>query len=104
MAQLAAESKCKESSIVFNDNLKRDEEIHSDLEKADKKIQAYVNQQGANSSQPEDWHDNQRVWLHDLRYGYFHFSAKSTSPLLSLAAPHAPNYENGKRQRKTRPG
>jgi len=109
MAQLARETDSPDSCIVFSKNIEEKEEILSDsnLEKAYKKIKTYVKQhetKDAYSSQPEDWHDNQRDWLRDLRYGYFHFSAKSTSPLLSLVAPHAPRYINGKRQRKTHPG
>jgi len=107
MARLARETDCTESSIVFEDKLEDSEEIIAELEAANTAIQTYVDQhkaKGARSSQPEDWHDNQRGWLRDLRYGYFHFSAKSAPPSMSALFPHAPNYENGKRQRKTRPG
>ncbi|MCF6336677.1 MAG: DUF2235 domain-containing protein [Gammaproteobacteria bacterium] len=101
MAQLAKESDCKESSIVFKDKLERSEEIHSDLERANKEIQAYVNQhKGARSSRPEDWHDNQWDWLRELRYSHFHFSAKFSV----IISPHAPRYIDGKRQRMTHPG
>jgi len=107
MAQLARETDSPDSSIIFKDKLERSEEIISDpdiksnLKTAYEEIEAYVNQhkaKGAYNSRPEDWHDNQRDWLRDMRYDYFHFSAKS------ILSPHMPRYENGKRQRKTRPG
>ena len=66
------------------------------LELADEEIQAYVNQhqtKGARSSRPEDWHDNQRGWLRDLRHDYFHFSAR-------LEIGNGPRYENGQRLRE----
>ena len=101
MARFAQESDSKDSSIAFKNKLGKNEYIPPMLELAYEEIQAYVDQhqaKGARSSRPEDWHDNQRGWLRDLRYGYFHFSAQAAS------IPNAPRYIDGKRQRMTRPG
>ncbi len=101
MARFARESDSKGGPIIFNDKFPLKEEIPPMLELADEEIKAYVNQhkaKGARSSHPEHWHDNQRGWLRDLRYGYFHFSAKAAS------IANAPSYIDGKRQRMTRPG
>ncbi|MCF6324613.1 MAG: DUF2235 domain-containing protein [Gammaproteobacteria bacterium] len=97
MAEFAREP---ENKISFDDKLYDSEEILPELELAQQEIQAYVGQhqgKGSRSSQAEDWHDNDRSWLRDLRYGYFHFSAK-------LSFAHAPRYIGGQRRRMTYAG
>ena len=90
----------RESELVFKSKLARREKIPPALELAYEEILAYVSQhqaKGAYSSQPEHWHDNQRLWLCALRYRYFHFSAR-------LEIGNGPRLKNGKRQREYHDG
>ncbi|MBL1259852.1 MAG: DUF2235 domain-containing protein [Thiotrichaceae bacterium] len=85
----------RDSGLTFDSRFEGNENIPPALELADEEIQAYVGQhqaRGAYSSQPADWHDNQRSWLRTLRHDYFHFSAR-------LEIGNGPRYENGKRLR-----
>ena len=97
MAELAREP---ENKINFKNRLERNEKIPPELELAQQEIQAYVDQhkgKGTRTSETVHWHDNDRSWLRDLRYGYFHFSAK-------LAFGHGPRYIGGQRRRMTYAG
>ena len=97
MADLAREP---ENKINFKNRLERNEKIPPELELAQQEIQAYVDQhkgKGTRTSETVHWHDNDRSWLRDLRYGYFHFSAK-------LAFGHGPRYIGGQRRRMTYAG
>ncbi|VAW87348.1 hypothetical protein MNBD_GAMMA18-282, partial [hydrothermal vent metagenome] len=94
MADLAREP---ENKISFDDRLDGREKIPPALELAQQEIKAYVDQhkgKGCRTSEAAHWHDNERSWLRDLRYGYFHFSAK-------LAFGHGPRYIGGQRRRMT---
>jgi len=97
MAEFAREP---ENEISFDEELDEDEKPPPALELAQQEVQAYVGQhqgKGAGSSRAEHWHDNDRPWLRDLRYGYCHFSAK-------LSFAHAPRYIGGQRRRMTYAG
>ncbi len=90
----------RESKIIFDDKFELKEKIPAALDTANQEILAYVGQhqaKGAYSSQAAHWHDNQRSWLRDLRYGYFHFSAR-------LEIGNGPRYENGERLREYHDG
>lgn len=85
----------RENEIKINSELEIDEDVSSDLKAVQSKLDKYVNQhkgKGAYTSKATDWHDNTRAWLCDLRYGYFHFSAR-------LELGNGPRYINGKRER-----
>jgi hypothetical protein len=97
MAELAQEP---ENKISFKSKLGRNEKIPPELELAQQEIQTYVDQhkgKGSRSSLAAHWHDNNRAWLRDLRYSYFHFSAK-------LELGYAPRYMDGQRRRMTYAG
>ncbi len=85
----------RDGEIVVNSELEMDEDIPSKLATAKNEVENYVNQhknKGAYTSKAKDWHDNKREWLCDLRYGYFHFSAR-------LDPGNGPRYIKGKRGR-----
>ena len=85
----------RENEITLNPKLDYDEKIIPELNVVKIEVDKYVNQhkgKGAYTSKATDWHDNTRAWLCDLRYGYFHFSAR-------LELGNGPRYINGKRER-----
>lgn len=67
------------SEVSIDTKLEQIENIPSQLQSVKQEVEAYVSShegKGAFSSKPEDWHDNGRSWLRDLRHDYFHFSAR----------------------------
>ncbi|MCP4464028.1 MAG: DUF2235 domain-containing protein [Planctomycetaceae bacterium] len=86
----------RSSEIILKGRLESVENIPSELVAVKQEVDSYVSKhegKGAFSSQPQDWHDNDRSWLRDLRYRYFHFSAR-------LEIGNGPNFENGRRVRQ----
>ncbi len=86
----------RRNEISIKGRLESVENIPSALVTVKQEVDAYVSKhegKGAFSSQPQDWHDSDRSWLRDLRYGYFHFSAR-------LEIGNGPNFENGRRVRQ----
>ena len=89
----------KKKDILFEAKLERVEEVPPELESVHKEIKAYAAQHdtlGARTSKAEDWHDNVRGWLRELRHRYFHFSAHYSSPSV---VGHIPRIEGGARIR-----
>ncbi|MBI1425476.1 MAG: hypothetical protein GC149_18730 [Gammaproteobacteria bacterium] len=85
----------KDSKLKFTSKIDRDQTVPSVLGNVKSEIINYVNQhkaQGSYSSKPQDWHDNNRQWLCDLRHDYFHFSAR-------IEIGNGPRFVNGRRQR-----
>ena len=73
--------------------------IPSTLDVVRDKIQGYVSKHddlGVRTSKAEDWRGDVK-WLHDLRHGYFHFSAK-------IKLGHTPRIEHGERIREVHRG
>ena len=94
MADLATENE-----IEFKPKLKADEKISSSLSEVEQTLRNYLNthknceNKKEFTSNPDDWLDNKRPWLNDLRHDYFHFSAHHSLGL-------APRIENGVRVRQ----
>ena len=85
------------NKIMIKSKLEKVENVLPELSTVQQEKLGYVGKhesKGAYSSNAENWHDNERKWLRDLRYRYFHFSVKcelGLSPRLG--------FFNGKRQR-----
>ena len=85
----------RKNKIMIKSKLEKVENVPPELSTVQQELLGYVGKhegKGAYSSNAEDWHDNERKWLRDLRYRYFHFSAR-------LEIGNGPRYINGKRQR-----
>jgi len=98
MADFAAEN-----DIEFKPKLKADEKISSKLSEVEQTLRNYLKthknceNKKEFTSKPDDWLDNKRTWLNDLRHDYFHFSAHYSIGL-------APRIENGVRVRQVLKG
>ena len=64
----------REQGIRFKPSLDKDEEIPPELDHVRKEIERYI--ATTETSRPEDWHDNHRSWLRQLRHDHLHFSAR----------------------------
>lgn len=64
----------RERGVSFKPSLDKDEEIPPDLDHVRAEIDRYI--ATTEQSRPEDWHDNSRSWLRQLRHDYLHFSAR----------------------------
>ena len=85
----------RKNKIMIKSKLEKVENVPPELSTVQQELLGYVGKhegKGAYSSNVEDWHDNKRKWLRDLRYRYFHFFAR-------LEIGNGPRYINGKRQR-----
>ena len=89
----------KKKNIAFEAKLERVEEVPAALGNVQDNIKTYVSQHdslGTRTSKAEDWHDNNRGWLRELRHRYCHFSAHYSSPTV---VGHIPRIEGGERIR-----